>query len=206
MLLEEELGDLNDKQKQGLQMVAGKTEELGQLIEDIFAIQSIETTSLNLRDFDLSILLEVSLESFIDWGHKSDVNLQSDFPPDLPLLRADPSLVERAIEHLLDNAIKFSPDGGPVILKARPEGKMMRIEVQDHGIGIPAESLPYIFDRFYQVDGSTTRRFRGTGLGLAIVRQIAEAHGGQVGVSSIKGEGSTFFFTVPLAPISKAMP
>ncbi len=206
MLLEEELGDLNDKQKQGLQMVADKTEELGQLIEDIFTIQSIETASLNLRDFELSILLEVSLESFTDWGHRSDVDLQSDLPPDLPLLRADPSLVERAIEHLLDNAIKFSPNGGPVILKARPQGKMMRIEVKDHGIGISAESLPYVFDRFYQADGSTTRRFRGTGLGLSIVRQIAEAHGGQIGGSSIEGEGSTFFFTVPLAPTSKATP
>jgi signal transduction histidine kinase len=127
------------------------------------------------------------------------VRLQSDVLPDLPLVKADPGLIERALNHLLDNAVKFSPDGGDIILRARAEGQVVRIEVEDNGIGIPPEAQPYVFDRFYQVDGSTTRRFDGAGLGLAIVKQIVQAHGGQVGLRSTEGRGSIFYFTLPAA-------
>jgi two-component system phosphate regulon sensor histidine kinase PhoR len=127
------------------------------------------------------------------------IRLQNDLSPDLPLVRADPNLVGRALQHLLDNAVKFSPDGGTITLRAWPEGEMLHIEVEDTGVGIPAEALPFIFDRFYQADGSTTRRFGGTGLGLSVVKQIVQAHDGQVGVRSVLGQGSTFYFTLPLA-------
>jgi signal transduction histidine kinase len=107
--------------------------------------------------------------------------------------------VERVLQLLLDNAIKFSPDGGAITVRASPQNEMLRVEVEDRGIGIPATAVPYIFDRFYQVDGSTTRRFGGTGLGLSIARQIVRAHDGDVGVRSSEGKGSTFHFTLPLA-------
>jgi signal transduction histidine kinase len=82
------------------------------------------------------------------------------------------------------------------------EGRFIRTEVEDQGIGIPADKLRHVFERFYQVDGSTARRFGGTGLGLSIVKQIVEAHGGQVGVHSKQNEGSCFYFTIPQAPSS----
>jgi signal transduction histidine kinase len=204
MLLEDELGALNDNQKEGLTMIAEKTEALGQSINDIVTIQSIDADSLDLAEFDLSILLKASLENLTEKHHTAEISLQEELPPDLPPVQADPSLIERALEHLLDNAVKFSPDGATIILRARPENEMLHVEVEDHGIGIPQDALPYVFDRFYQVDGSTTRRFRGTGLGLAIVKQIVEAHGGEIGVSSTEGEGSLFYFTLPLAHVSNA--
>jgi GAF domain-containing protein len=195
LLHDEEMGTLNDKQKRALAIVTEKTTALDQVINNIVAIQSVDTASLELHDFDFGVVLNAVLER-ID---APDIHLQNDLPSDLPLVRADPNLVGRALQHLLDNAVKFSPDGGTITLRAWPEGEMLHVEVEDTGIGIPSEALPYIFDRFYQADGSTTRQFGGTGLGLSVVKQIVQAHDGQVGVHSVLGQGSTFYFTLPLA-------
>ena len=103
-------------------------------------------------------------------------------------------------DNLIQNAIKFTEAGGTIIVRILEEESQIRAEVEDVGIGIPPDELDRIFDRFYQVDGTTTRHCAGAGLGLAIVKQIVEAHGGRVGVHSKAGEGSTFFFTIPKAP------
>jgi signal transduction histidine kinase len=99
----------------------------------------------------------------------------------------------------LQNALKFSDAGGSITVRMREQGVFICTEVEDTGIGIPPEKMSRIFDRFYQVDGTPTRRFGGTGLGLAIVKQIVETHGGQVDVESKVGEGSLFSFTIPQA-------
>jgi hypothetical protein len=197
LLLDEEMGSLNDKQKEALEAVTERTRVLGRLINDIVTIQSIDASSLDVQEFELPPLFHVAVENA--QVRAPGVRLQSETPPGLPPVKADPNLIERALNHLLDNAIKFSPDGGAITLRARAEGQMVRVEVEDNGIGIPPEALPFVFDRFYQVDGSTTRRFDGAGLGLAVVKQIAEVHGGQIGVRSIEGQGSTFYFTLPAA-------
>ena len=199
MLQEEELGALSDQQQEALTIIATKATSLDKLILDIMAMQSIDAASLELCEFDLSILLEPVLSH----SEVNDLNLQlqRDLAPDLPNVYADPNMVERVLIHLLENAIKFSPEGGVITVCARPEGEEMVVEVQDQGIGIPQEAITHLFDRFYQVDGSTTRRFGGTGVGLSMIKQIILAHGGDVGVRSTEGEGSTFFFTLPLAPL-----
>jgi GAF domain-containing protein len=197
LLLEGEMGTLSEQQKEGLSLIAEKTDALGQLINDIMAVQSIDSASLELHEFDLRSLVQtvsVNLKAETPEAH-----LQVELPADLPRVKADPNMVERVFRLLLDNAIKFSPEGGTITVRAQREAGMLHVEVEDQGIGIPAQALPSLFDRFYQVDGSTTRRFGGAGLGLSIVKQIVEAHRGQVGVHSNEGEGSTFFFTLPLA-------
>jgi signal transduction histidine kinase len=103
---------------------------------------------------------------------------------------------------MLGNALKFSNPGDTVTVRMFEEGKVIRTEVEDTGIGIPADQQSRIFDRFYQVDGTTTRRYGGTGLGLAIVKQIIEEHRGKVGVKSELNEGSLFYFTIPIADAS----
>ena len=105
-------------------------------------------------------------------------------------------------DNLLGNALKFSNPGDTVTVRMFDAGGAVRTEVEDTGIGIPADQQSRIFDRFYQVDGTTTRRYGGTGLGLAIVKQIVEEHGGEVGVKSELDEGSLFFFTIPMADAS----
>ena len=106
--------------------------------------------------------------------------------------------------NLLDNAIKYSPSRTAVTVAAREEDARLVIEVRDQGPGIAPEHHPRIFDRFYRVDKSRSRKLGGTGLGLSIVRHAAEAHGGTVGVTSAPGQGSTFTLRVPLAPAGPA--
>jgi GAF domain-containing protein len=201
LLREEELGALNERQKQGLATIAEKTDALARLILDIITAQSFDAASLELHEFDLSIVCNAVLEKLRP--DVSPVQLLCDVPPDTTFVRADPYMLERVFDLLLDNAVKFSPDGGTITLRARPEGEMIYIEVEDQGIGIPAEALSHVFDAFYQVDGSTTRRFGGAGLGLSIVKQIVTAHGGSVGVHSIRGRGTAFYFTLPNASPSR---
>ena len=112
-------------------------------------------------------------------------------------------MLAEALENLLSNAIKFSPQGGRVRVSLHVEREVVCLEIADTGIGIPPDKLSKIFDRFYQVDGTATRRFGGVGVGLALVRQIIHAHGGQVWAES-KGpnRGSTFHLALPTVAMS----
>lgn len=123
--------------------------------------------------------------------------------PRLPTAMVDPSLIRRVIDELLDNAVKYSPNGGKITVEVISENSrsrpMLKIDVADEGIGIEEEHLPGIFEDFRQINASDTRPFGGLGLGLAFVRRIVEAHRGAITVSSKPGAGTTFSFTVPAA-------
>jgi len=118
---------------------------------------------------------------------------------DLPAVHADAERLRQVLANLLSNAIKFSPHGGEVTVGARAQGTQVLVWVADHGLGIPPEALPKLFSKFYRVEHHETRHIGGTGLGLALVKEIVEAHNGSVWVESVVGQGSTFFFTVPVA-------
>jgi two-component system phosphate regulon sensor histidine kinase PhoR len=126
--------------------------------------------------------------------------LRSEVPADLPALFANSDYLERAISNLVDNAIKYTPEGGTISVGARIEKAKTVIEVSDDGIGIPPDDLPRIFERFYRVDRSRSRAMGGTGLGLSIVKHVAQAHTGRVIVTSTVGKGSTFVLEIPLIP------
>jgi two-component system phosphate regulon sensor histidine kinase PhoR len=101
--------------------------------------------------------------------------------------------------NLLDNAVKYTPEGGKIRLSAAVEGKSVRVDISDTGVGIPEEDILRIFERFYRVDKARSRELGGTGLGLSIVKHIVQAHGGRVWAVSSPGRGSTFSFTIPIA-------
>lgn len=141
-------------------------------------------------------------ETVHGWRERNERHrFQTEVPDGLPAADVDGSLFRRMLDELLDNAVKYSPDGGPVTVSVSPENsgqrRMLRIEVADRGIGIEPEDLAGIFQDFRQVDASNTRAFGGLGLGLTFVKRLAEAHGGQVQAVSEPGRGSTFGFTVP---------
>jgi signal transduction histidine kinase len=118
--------------------------------------------------------------------------------PGLCQVRADAARLESAIDQLIDNAIKFSPNSNRIDLAVTmPDGPQVQVCIQDYGIGIPQTEFERIFQPGYQVDSSMTRHFGGTGLGLAISRRTIEAHGGKLWVESAPGQGSKFYFTVP---------
>ncbi|HEY6072129.1 MAG TPA: ATP-binding protein, partial [Anaerolineales bacterium] len=119
-------------------------------------------------------------------------------------ITGDPDRLKQLLLNLVDNAIKYTPSGGEVVLSLERDTQWVRVLVADNGMGIPAEDLPKIFDRFYRVDKARARddadgSIGGTGLGLAIVKWIAEAHGGRIEVASDVGKGSTFTLLLPLA-------
>jgi signal transduction histidine kinase len=106
--------------------------------------------------------------------------------------------LSRLLDNLIGNAIKFTPSGGSITICLKREDSTAILEVSDTGVGIPGDKLDRVFERFFQVDGSSTRRYGGTGLGLALVKEIAISHGGQVTVESTLGKGSIFRVTLPL--------
>jgi signal transduction histidine kinase len=119
--------------------------------------------------------------------------------PDLPPVAGDTTALRRTIDSLLSNALKFTPGGGRVTVKISHIENALALAVIDTGVGIAPDKLDHIFDRFYQVDGSETRRYGGVGIGLALAKGIVEAHGGRISVASQLGAGTTFTIVLPIA-------
>ncbi len=199
LFLDGQLGPVTDIQRNSLEVVARKTDHLTRLVSDIVTLQIVSAETLNRQPIDLAQLAREALEDCRAEATEADITLQADIPEGLPLVLADGPRISQVFDNLLANAIKFSLDGGTIRMRVREEGNFLRTEISDSGIGIPADQLTRIFDRFYQVDGSAQRRFGGAGLGLAIVKLIIESHGGKVAVKSQLRKGSTFSFTLPKA-------
>ena len=168
------------------------------MVNDLVELSRLESGQADLRPtaLDATSVLEEAASQF-RLQAAMDVSLVSDFPPELPIVRAEEEKLLQVLVNLLENALKFTPAGGTIRLWARDAGGRVEIGVSDTGAGIPREHLPHVFERFYKVDRA--RRDRGAGLGLAIVKHIVHAYGGEVGVRSEEGAGSTFTFTVPHA-------
>jgi signal transduction histidine kinase len=200
LVLDGQLGSLTSEQEQSLAVVAERSAHLTHIVNDIITLQTIGAMGYDLEVLCLKSLAEEALERARTWAEKGGVELELEPPvEDLPRIRGDARRLGRVFDHLLDNAIKFSPDGGTVHLSLQREGAMVRTQIRDEGIGLSTDQFERVFDRFYQVDGAYTRRFGGSGLGLALVKEVIEAHGGAVWVESegVPGKGSTFSFFLP---------
>lgn len=194
------LGAVSDKVHEALDIIAGKTNVLVRMVNDILALQQAEADSLRIGTVSLGSVAQEAVRQAAPAAQAAGVQLKTEIGSELPTLLGDPERLGRVFDNLLHNACKFSPEGGEVCVRVYEKGDQLQAEVQDHGIGIPSDHLDKVFERFYQVDGSATRRFGGTGLGLAIVKQIIEAHHGHVWVISVPGQGSTFYFRLPKKP------
>ena len=126
---------------------------------------------------------------------RAGLSIKIDIASDLPPVAADRDRIEQVLVNLLHNSIKFTPSGGGITISAVSSGDFLQVSVSDTGVGISADDLPRIFERFYKADRA--RSGGGTGLGLAIVKHIIEAHGGKVWAQSVEGKGATFTFTLP---------
>jgi two-component system phosphate regulon sensor histidine kinase PhoR len=192
--------------------MAQAVQRLQGLIEDLLAFAQMEQGELLLqaRPFAVGPFLEERARLIMPRATEKGLLVEVGLPSELPDVLVDPKQIGRALGLMLDNAIKFTPQGGRILLGAKAhvapddappgwQGGYVEVSLSDTGIGIPADKLPRIFDRFYQVDASATRSYGGTGLGLALVKQIMNAHGTRVVVESTPGVGSTFRFRLPIA-------
>ncbi len=200
LLLETDMGPLTTGQRDSLKIVADKTNALSRLVSDIIYLQQIERESLQLSRQDMCQMSRLALQSCEIAATNAGISLQLDAPDELRPILVDRDRINQVFDNLLGNAIKFSQRGGTITIHVEALQDMVQLTVADTGVGIPADKLEKVFDRFYQVDGSATRRFGGAGLGLAIVRRIIEAHGGRIWVESELGQGSSFKFTLPTEP------
>jgi two-component system phosphate regulon sensor histidine kinase PhoR len=130
-------------------------------------------------------------------AERAGLELTVVLPPGVPSVLADVDRARLVVTNLVHNAVKFTPPGGRITVAARASGDDVLLSVQDTGVGIPAEDLARIFERFYK--GDRARSGGGTGLGLAIAKHIVQGHGGQIRAESVEGQGSTFYFTLPVA-------
>jgi two-component system phosphate regulon sensor histidine kinase PhoR len=185
-----------------LEIVHRQTERLGRLINDLTDLSNIELGKVSLR------LVPTTLEEVVDSvlavieprARRGAITLHVKMPPGLPRVTADHDRLAQILINLVDNAVKYTPGGGTVTVRALETARgTVEVSVEDTGVGIPSSDLPRITERFYRVDKARSRELGGTGLGLAIVKHLVVAHGGELHIESELGRGTTIRFTLPVA-------
>jgi signal transduction histidine kinase len=181
-----------DKLPATIDTVARNIQQITTLVNDILFLQEMDLILPKFQPVDMFVIAHEVAERYQDKAAGSLLTIHVETAKNLPNTSGDPKSLERALMALLDNAIKFSPQGGQVEINLYEEDNFVVIDVIDHGIGIEAESLPHIFDRFYHIEKSGDNLFSGIGLGLAITNQVIKQHNGRISVQSEPGQGSTF--------------
>ncbi|MDT8305613.1 MAG: GAF domain-containing protein [Anaerolineae bacterium] len=197
LLVDGEMGPLDPEQHSALQIIAHKTGEVTRLVEDIMSLQRIRADNLLVEEFSMHDLLLEEVECHRLTARSHGLELLLEAPAGKVLVTGDRGRITQVLDNLISNALKFSPDGGAIRLILQEQEEWVQVTVADDGIGVPPDKLTRIFERFYQIDGSSRRRFGGTGIGLAIVKRILDAHHGEIWVESKVGRGSRFTFQLP---------
>jgi two-component system phosphate regulon sensor histidine kinase PhoR len=176
-----------------------EVDKLAQMVQELGELSRIESGEAPLQKKPVNIAgaIEHAVDRLRAQADRAGLNLDFVIPSTLPKVMADEARVEQVLVNIIHNAIKFTPSGGRISISAKARDNDILVSVSDTGVGIPADDLPRIFERFYKADKS--RSGGGTGLGLAIAKHIVEAHGGRIWAESMEGRGSTFNFTLPLA-------
>ena len=199
LLVSGELGAPSSLHQEPLEVIARRTRMLSDLVEDITLILGAEVRSLDTEKIALDALVRGALQDFHVVADQAELELEADIDDGVRPVRGELTYLRRVLDNLLGNAVKFTPPGGTISVRVEQSGDQAVLEVSDTGIGIPQDQQERVFERFYQVDGSTKRRYGGVGLGLALVREVVGALGGQVGLKSEMGKGTTFTVTLPSA-------
>ncbi len=193
--------DFDDEQtrRECYNVIIGETRRLSNLVESILSISQLEVGSARLQigDVDLVRLLRKIVQDNLGAADEKQIDLTLKLPPKVPKLRGDKERLSVLLSNLIGNAIKYTPPGGEVRVWLEVEPKLVRVHVQDTGIGIDPKDQPYIFEKFYRANSDQVQQITGTGLGLAIAREVARLHGGDIRLESEPGRGSTFTVELP---------
>lgn len=191
--------DFKEKQKMVLTIIAEESNRLIDLVNSLLDLSKMEAgmMALNFEALDIRPLIDKAVSGMEPLAMAKKVSIKVEIPKDLPYVRMDGERILQALRNLIENAVKFTPEGGQVIISAHPLERMVTIAVADTGPGIPPGDLNAIFDKFKQATITSYSKIKGTGLGLAIVKHIINAHGGKLWVESELGKGSIFIFQLP---------
>lgn len=199
-------GPPTPKQREALETIREQTRVLTNLVNQLLDISRLEAGGLQLEMEDVLVvdMLNRVERSFSVLARKKNIDLRMDIDSTVPrAIRADADRIgDQVIGNLLSNALKFTPEGGVIAVRAWAKQDGLHIEVKDSGVGVPPDQLPFIFDKYYQIGQQA--RSKGAGLGLAIAREIVEAHGGHITVVSHPGDGTTFCVVLPVDAAAKS--
>jgi signal transduction histidine kinase/DNA-binding response OmpR family regulator len=201
LILEGKIGPDPDRITDALRIADKRARHLQHLIEELLDLSRIESGRLSLHKEPIAVSKHVRevVEMFRGDQDRRKLSIEIEIPESLPDALADHDKIHQIFTNFLSNAVKFTGEGGRIVVSGRVLGTMLEFTVADTGIGIPEDKLDLVFEKFYQIDSSDKRLYPGTGLGLAIVKMIVTALGGTVRVQSRLGEGSAFTITLPLA-------
>jgi two-component system phosphate regulon sensor histidine kinase PhoR len=187
-------------QKEFCNIINSEVTRLARFIDDLLSISSMEVGALTIdrQKVETERLFEEVLSKVEPLMNQKQLQFEPDLPPKMPELHLDKDKIIAVLVNVLGNAAKYTPDGGRVALKVRVEEGRLRIAVQDTGVGISAEDLPRLFDKFFRSDDPRVRAETGTGLGLSLTREVVRMHGGEITVESELNKGSTFTVSLPL--------
>ncbi|MDK2825205.1 PAS domain S-box-containing protein [Methanolobus vulcani] len=200
LLFEGHLGSLDDDQKKGIGVILQNADRLHKLIDSLLYMQNIRTGNIqyHLDSVDIVNLLDNVIDEMLIFKDRDVPELKKEYSPSLPFVCGNITYLEQVFSHILENALKFTSSDGLITVVASHENKNIRIIVRDTGIGISPDEMPHIFKRFYQVDGSLTRRYGGNGLGLYLCKSVVEAHGGSIRAFSEVGKGTEMHVLLPI--------
>lgn len=200
MLLDDTFGPLSQQQSEAVRTIQRSEARLENLIEDLiqFSLAARGELSIRLNDFSLGDLIDLTVSQSRPKAESNEICLEARLPEGQLQVQADEEKIGWVLMQLLDNAIKFTPRGGRVVVETKAEENLASVAVIDTGIGIAEDQITEIFEPFHQLDGSITRKYAGTGLGLTMVNRILNAHGLPIKVQSVLGRGSRFSFSLPL--------
>ena len=189
-------------QKKFLGIIHNESERMTRLLRDLLQLARLESTeylkNFPLQNFNFSLLLQESILEIRASAESKLLDLTLDLPPNLPAIYGNPDWLKQVLINLLSNAIKYTPEKGSVHVKSWIEENTVHLTISDTGIGIPADDLPKLFQRFFRVNRDRSRQAGGTGIGLAIVKHVVRLHQGQIYVTSELGKGSTFHIELPI--------
>jgi two-component system phosphate regulon sensor histidine kinase PhoR len=192
-------GDLNERQTHYLQRIMFAADNMSNLVNDLLDLVWIESgMEIRLAPCNIRDVVRTQIHLLNDYAKYYDVGLTMTVANDIVVVQADERRLNQVVGNLIGNAIKYNQSGGNVTIDIRRKDTILQVSVTDTGLGISEKDLPHVFDRFFRAPMAEASRIEGSGLGLSIAKAIVERHGGAIGAESTLGQGSIFWFTLPV--------